>query len=281
MVEWHAGCGDAVMARLHVRTVPPAGATRGVIDFVVGPEVGASEPYPSFAAALCAAGFGTVVVHPRGVGLSEGRRGDIDDFERILEDQASSLEHAACAFPGAPLFLFGHSAGGAFALHLAAHTQTRLAGVVLVNPAFRLVYGEGMGPSLGDQARFVFDAVFRRSTPTVDLNADPSAIRDPADRAEALAMRDDPTVVHRFSLRFLLGQRRVMGACARNAARVRSPVLLVEGAHDALVDPRGNAEIVAAARGTRLVAVDGAHGATAVETMIEPLLDWLGRHTKE
>lgn len=269
---------------LHARIVPPVGPCAGVVDFVVGPEVGASEPYPRFAEALRGAGFGTVTVHPRGAGLSDGRRGDVDDFGLILGDLASGLARATEAFPKSPVFLFGHSAGGALALHLAATTRARLAGVVLVNPAFRLVYGAGMGPSLADRVRFAFDAVFRRSVPTVDLNANPAAIGDPDDRAEALAMRDDPTVVHRFSLRHLLGQRRVMMACARNAARVTAPLLLVEGARDALVDRRGNDEILAAAGSadaTRLVAEDGAHGATSVETVVEPLLAWLVRHATQ
>lgn len=264
--------------RLHVRIVPPVGPVRGVVDFVVGPEVGAREPYPRFTEALRDAGFGTVTVHPRGAGLSAGRRGDVDDPRAILDDVASGLVQAERAFPGAPVFLFGHSAGGALALQLAATTPAGVAGVVLVNPAFRLIYGEGMGPSLGDQARFAFDAIFRRSAPTVDLNANPEAIRDPADRAEALALRDDPTVVHRFSLRHLLGQRRVMRACAKNAAHTTAPLLLVQGARDALVDPRGNDEILAASASidaVRLVAPEGAHGATSVETMVEPLLEWL------
>ena len=64
--------------------------------------------------------------------------------------------------------------------------------------------------------------------------------------AEALAMQQDPLVVRSFSLRMLAAQREVMDRCAGNAARTTAPLLLVQGARDALVDPGGNDEILAA-----------------------------------
>jgi alpha-beta hydrolase superfamily lysophospholipase len=113
------------------------------------------------------------------------------------------------------------------------------------------------------------------------MGGDPSAMKSAADRAEALAMQRDPLVVRHFSMRYLLAQREVMNACPRNAALVDAPLLLVQGAEDRLVDPRGNEEILAAARTadkTRLVAPRGAHGASAVETVVEELVRWLGAH---
>ena len=99
--------------------------------------------------------------------------------------------------------------------------------------------------------------------------------------AEALAMQQDPLVVRSFSLRMLAAQREVMDRCAGNAARTTAPLLLVQGARDALVDPAGNDEILAAsAAGDRrkLVAAQGGHGSSAVETTVEPLLGWLEAH---
>jgi fermentation-respiration switch protein FrsA (DUF1100 family) len=82
-------------------------------------------------------------------------------------------------------------------------------------------------------------------------------------------------------MRLLLGQRAVMRSCPRNAARVDAPLLLLQGAGDALVDPRGSDEILAAARSAdkaKVVAPLGGHGASAVETSVEPVLRWLRAH---
>lgn len=265
--------------RLYVSVRAPDAAPRAVVSFVVGPEVGSAEPYPRLSGALREAGVAAVTVHPRGSGYSDGARGDVDDHGLVVGDLRLGVAHARRAFPGAAVFLFGHSAGAALALHVAASGPGPLAGVILVNPAFRLARAPGMGPTLRDYASFAFDAVFRRSVPTVDMNRDPSAIQDPDDRAEALAMRQDPAVVRFFSLRYLLAQRAIMGACAKNAALVDAPLLLVQGARDALVDPRGNDEILRAWRGadkTRLVA-PGAHGASSVEALVPDLVSWLLR----
>ncbi len=177
----------------------------------------------------------------------------------------------------------GHSAGATLALQVAAKAEPPLAGLILVNPAYKMTYGEGMGPSAGDYVVFAFNMVFRRSAITVDMNSKPWAVKNPADREEALRMQRDPLVVRYFSMRFLLAQREVMNACVRNAAAIDAPLLLVQGADDALVDPRGNEEILAAA-GTmdkvKLVATNGAHGSSAVETIVEELLAWLRAHCR-
>jgi len=122
--------------------------------------------------------------------------------------------------------------------------------------------------------------VFRRSALTVDMNGNPSAVKNPADRDEALRMQRDPLVVRYFSMRYLLAQRKVMNACLKNAAAIDAPLLLVQGAEDALVDPSGNEAILAAARTAdkvKLVA-KGAHGSSAVETVVDELVAWLRGH---
>lgn len=254
-----------------------AGAT---VWFVLGPEVGSSPLYPTLTAGLHEAGFATVVFHPRGAGYSDGVRGDTDDYPAVLADYRRFLDELSRQAPGA-VFLLGHSAGAAFALETAATTTVPLSGVVLVNPAFKLRASEGMTPSFGDYLVFAGNMVFRPAALTVDMNGRPDAITFGPDRDEGRALQADPLVVRYFSMRQLLAQKQVMDRCADNIARVAAPVLLVEGAHDVLVDPAGNAELLARAKSadkTHLVAPDGGHGSSAVETLSSQLVEWLRRH---
>jgi acylglycerol lipase len=276
--SWIEGAGGL---RLYYSAKPPDDEPWAVLYFVPGPEIGGSEPYPRFSAALQASGIATAIAHPRGSGYSDGLRGDLEDYAQFLDDLQRGLARARETFPGKPVFLLGHSAGATFALDVAARSGQPLAGVILVNPAYKLIYGEGMGPSFADYVAFAFNVVFRRSALTVDMNRDPTAVRNAADREEALAMQRDPLVVRYFSMRYLLSQREVMTSCLKNAAAVGAPLLLVQGAEDALVDPRGNDEILAAAGTTdkmKLVAPRGAHGSSAVETSVAELLQWLRSH---
>ncbi len=96
-------------------------------------------------------------------------------------------------------------------------------------------------------------------------------------------MQRDPVVVRYFSMRYLLAQNQVMNACLQNTAVVKAPLLLIQGAEDVLVDPRGNEEIMAAARMAdkmKLVAPKGGHGSSAVETMVDELVAWIGAHRR-
>lgn len=276
-VEWLRGEGGV---RLYSSSALPSGAPVGVVLFVVHPEVGSAPLYPKLVAALQEAGFVASVFHPRGTGYSSGLRGDLDDYQLFLADHRQALTEVRARFGATPVFLMGHSAGAAFALELAATAKGPLAGLVLVNPAYKLRNAEGLSPSFGDYIAFAWNMIFRPAALTVDMNSKPSAVAHPADRAEGEAMQSDPLVVRYFSMRYLLAQRQVMDRCATNAASMSVPVLLLQGDQDLMVDPRGNDEILAAVRrdSTKLVVAGGGHGSSSVETMVEPIVGWLRAH---
>ncbi len=276
--DWLQGAQNV---QLFTSTRLPSGEVRGVVFLVLGPEVGAAPLYPGLTEALLHAGFAVMTLHPRGTGYSSGLRGDLDDFRLFLDDHRQGLDRLRARFGTRPIFALGQSVGAAFALELAAAAKPALAGLVLVNPAYKLRSSPGMTPSFADYVRFAVNSVFRRSALTVDMNSRPEAIEHPDDRAEALAMRADPLVVRFFSMRFLMAQQKVMRRCPQNAAATTAPLLLIQGAQDALVDPRGTDEILAAAASpdkTLQVPPQGGHGSSAVETQVQPIVAWLLAH---
>ena len=295
-----AGCTSHSL-RTTPPLAPPAGATflqtpdsirlytsidgdgvRGVVWFVLGPEIGSRLLYPRFSGALRASGYSVAIVHPRGTGYSDGPRGDIDDYSRFLDDYRTFAHELRTRFAGRPLFLVGHSAGAALALEVAASSDNPIAGIVLVNPAYKLSYSDGMGPTFCDYLVYATNYLLRPAALTVDMNSNPEAVREANDRAEALDMQRDALVVRYFSMRYLFAQRAVMDRCVKNAKKTRAPVLLVEGARDALVNPAGSAEIyeAAATADKQRLRSPGGHGSSAVETVVTPLLEWFMRHSE-
>ncbi len=265
--------------RLYSAIDRPPGAT-ATVWFVLGPEIRSSPLYPRLTEALHRAGFATAVVHPRGAGYSDGPRGDAEDFEAVLADHARFFAELERLSPG-PVFLFGHSAGAAFALDVLTRSPRPIAGLVLVNPAYRFKQTEGMTPTAGQVVQFAVNLVFRPAAITVDMNSNPDVVAFGPDREEGLAMQHDPLVVRYFSMRFMTAEQRVLQASKQAIASVDAPLLIVEGAHDALIDPAGTDELFALARSPdkrRLSAPDGGHGPSAVETMTDPLVDWLLAH---
>lgn len=125
----------------------------------------------------------------------------------MLADNQRFLERLQLLSPR--VFLLGASGGGAFALELAAHpSASGLAGLVLVNPAWRLRSTPGMTPTLGDYLTYAANAVFRPSALTVDMNSKPEGVEFEPDRVEGLALQADPFVVRYFSMRYLTQQAR-------------------------------------------------------------------------
>jgi fermentation-respiration switch protein FrsA (DUF1100 family) len=113
------------------------------------------------------------------------------------------------------------------------------------------------------------------------MNRSPASVAFAPDREEAQATQRDPLVVRYFSLRYLMAQRKVMNRCPKNMAAVQAPLLLVQGAQDALVDPASFDALLGAAQVSdkrTLVAPDGGHGSSAVETMVQPLVTWFTAH---
>ncbi|MBM4781949.1 MAG: alpha/beta hydrolase [Archangiaceae bacterium] len=250
---------------------------RGIVWFVLGPEIASTPLLPKLTSALHEAGFATAVLHPRGSGFSDGLRGHVDDFSLILTDNQRFLERLQHRNPR--VFLLGASAGGAFALELAAQSSpSAIAGLVLVNPAWKLRSTPGMTPTLGDYLTFAANAVFRPSALTVDMNSKPEGVEFEPDRLDGLALQADPFVVRYFSMRYLMQQGAVMDRCGANVERVHAPLLIVQGAHDALVDPAGNDELLsraATADKTKHVAPQGGHGPSAAETSVDVIVQWL------
>ncbi len=152
---------------------------------------------------------------------------------------------------------------------------------MLVNPAWKLNVAKGMGPTLGDCVDYVVNYLLRPSALTIDMNRSPASVAFAPDGEEAEAMQRDPLVVRCFSLRYLFAQREIMGRCLQNVAAIQAPLLLVQRAHDALVARASFDVLPGAARVAdkrELVAPDGGHGSSAVETMVLPITGWFTSH---
>jgi acylglycerol lipase len=263
--------------RLYQRLDSGTGETRAILWFVEGSEITQGNDYPRLVEQLRREGFDVAHFHARGSGYSDGPRGDAD-YTEVLSDYHRFADVLLQKAEGLPVFLFGHSAGGALALEVAAARPEAFGGVVLVNPSFR--YTASVGPTILDVARFLTSLLFRPRALTVDMNSDPGRIRHPEDRRDAERLQADPLVVRYYSMRHLMGLRGVLARCLENAARLQLPLLLVQGEEDEIIDPRGGEEILAASPSpdrSRLAVEHGGHGAATVEEAAERIVAWLGK----
>ncbi len=94
-----------------------------------------SGRYRHVAERLAAANLSVWAPDHRGHGNSAGERGNVGSFDGVVSDLDRVVDIASKRGAGLPIFLVGHSLGGAIALAYALAHQDRLAGLSLSAPA--------------------------------------------------------------------------------------------------------------------------------------------------
>jgi alpha-beta hydrolase superfamily lysophospholipase len=191
--------------------------------------------YERLAARLNAAGISVLAIDLRGHGRSPGKRAWVERFDDYLNDADALVAEAARG--NTPLFLMGHSMGGAIAalyaierLPASGHT---LAGLVLSSPA--LAPGRDVPRWMLAMSRFI--SRVWPSFPAIRIDA-ALLSRDPAIVA---ANRADP-LVHHDAVPARTGAELLdaMARIERGRGSLRVPVLIYHGTSDKLTEPDGS-----------------------------------------
>lgn len=181
-------------------------------------------------------GIGLVSVDLRGHGRSPGERSYVERFDDYLLDVDALLAKAQELAPGCPLFLMGHSMGGAIALRWLAQRRQPLAGLVLSSAALK-IGGDvprllvALAPLL---SRWLPHLRGTRIDPTLisrDATAVAAYVGDPLVSLQAPPARTGAELL------------RIMTVNRVSAPGLDVPVYLFHGDADRLTDPAGSREI--------------------------------------
>ncbi len=218
---------------LFTRSWLPPAEPCAVVAFVHG-YAEHSGRYASLAADLVAAGHAVHGYDHRGFGRSEGRRAFIAHFDDLLDDLDGFLATVREAHPDQPLFLFGHSMGGAVTALYALERRPERQGVdgaILSSPMF----ATNEAPFLQKIAS-VLGRLFP-TLPTIPLNLE-ALSRDPAEIAD---IRKDPLFYHgRILARTGAEMIHALKRVRAQASRFDIPFLIFHGLADRLTDPEGS-----------------------------------------
>jgi acylglycerol lipase len=212
----------------------PSGPTRATVALLHGLAEHAGR-YAAVAGRLNAAGIELVAIDLRGHGHAPGKRAYVKRFDDYLLDAQALLDDAAQSC--APLFLMGHSMGGAvaalYAIERLDASGRRLSGLILSSPA--LAPGRDVPKWMlalsqlisrlypGFPAMKIDPALLSRVQPVVNANL------------------NDPLVHHgaipaRTGAELLLAMARI----ERGRAGLRMPLLVFHGTADKLTEPDGS-----------------------------------------
>ena len=218
-----------------------------------------------------------VVIHPRGTGYSEGKRGDISNFSDFINDYLeiikSDRDYQSAKHK---TVLFGHSMSTAIALAVADKLEN-VKGVILVNPPYILKKARGMSPGFFQYIKYAGYMVFARHKPVVNMAGNPALIENEADRKESEQRIQDPLLVKYFSMFMMLKSKKVMDAMPDYAKKADYPLLLIYGLKDNIVDKKGCDRIFDVWKSEKkkyILVENGSHGKSTVIIEKNAINEW-------
>jgi alpha-beta hydrolase superfamily lysophospholipase len=225
--------------RLHAQWWLPEGEPVAVVAIVHGIMEHGGR-YARLAEDLNRRGYAVCALDLRGHGRSEGDRGMVRKFDDYFGDVEAFLDQVEARLPDKPVFLLGHSMGGAVVALLGIVRPPKVQGLILSAPA--VLVGGGVFPVLRHLA-----ALASMIWPTLRvmrmgcrfISRDPAVVE---------AFRNDPLVYHgRFPVRtgaeILQAAKRIQAG----AHRIDLPLLVLHGTGDIVTDHRGSRLLVARA----------------------------------
>lgn len=198
-----------------------------------------ADHYGPLAAKLVKLGFSVRAYDMRGHGHSAGMRATLDDFDDLVGDLSDFVERVRKEEGNRPVFVMGHSVGGAVVSTYVVTERPRVAGVVLLAPALRV-----------DRAPIEAGATPLAGTlfPNLGVVDVPNELfsRSPEIVAE---MDRDPLVYQpKGPARTAVALIRALEKVWAGVDTIDVPLLAMHGTADRATDPRGSAEIVRRAR---------------------------------
>ncbi len=195
-----------------------------------------SGRYARLAGDLTSRGYAVYALDLRGHGRSDGERLMIRSFDQYLDDVEVFLAWVAQQQPGKPLFLLGHSMGGAIVTLLAIVRPPQVRGLIVSSPALSI--GGQVFPILRRLAALL-SAVWPRLR-VVGIGHR-FISRDPAVVDE---FRHDPLVYHgRLPVRTGAEVLRAASLIQAQMEAVRLPLLILHGTGDFMTDPNGSRQL--------------------------------------
>ncbi len=188
-----------------------------------------SGRYQSMAEYYCNNGISVLSYDQRGHGKTEGKRGHIRSYDIAAEDIKHFVEETKTRHLKIPLFLYGHSLGGAMALYYCLTHKPNINGAVISAP--------GLAPGTPFPPLIMFLAkIMAKLTPSVTLSNGLERKYLSRDRNVEIRYNSDPLVHDQVSASLGMDLVTKGAWMVQNAASLSIPVLLMYGTDDHLVN---------------------------------------------
>jgi acylglycerol lipase len=195
------------------------------------------DHYAALAGELVTHGYAVYSFDLRGHGNSSGDRVYVHRFDDYLDDLGVFLARVKAKQPGRPVFLFGHSMGGAIVTLFSMTRSPDVRGIALSGPALKV--GSDLPKAKIGATKFL-GAVLPRlavlSLPNKSFSRDPAVVA---------SMDHDPLIFQTGGPAHTAAELlRAIDRIQAHMEDLKTPFLVMHGTADTLTNPEGSAELL-------------------------------------
>lgn len=231
-----------------------------------------SGRYQHVAKKLTENGLGVIAFDQFGHGKTSGKRGHNPGFNKVLESISKLINKATDVFGEKPMFLYGHSMGGNAVINYTLRKKNNLTGIIATSPMLRLAFTP-------PKWKLLLGKVMLKLAPSITLGneLDPNDIS--RDKTEVEKYILDPLVHSKISPNFSLLFIDSGEWAIKNATSLKSPILLLHGTGDKIIDYKGTEAFAKKAKEPSLkLYKNGYHelqNDLCKDEMLQDVVDWI------
>jgi acylglycerol lipase len=216
--------------------------------------------------------FSVVAFDHFGHGKTTGKRGHNPSFEAVLESVSKTIEKAKALFPDAPIFLYGHSMGGNTVINYALKKKHDLKGIIATSPFLKLAFEP-------PKIKLAVGKLLQKIAPSITMGNELDANDISREKIEVDKYINDPLVHAKISPNFSLTFIDSGKWAIENASKLETPIFLLHGTGDKIIDYRGTQEFANNSdKATLKLYENGYHelqNDLCKEEMLEDVVNWL------
>ena len=217
-------------------------------------------------------GVGFVGVDLPGHGYSPGRRGFIKSYHVINEIIDILINTIRKTFPSVPIYLYGHSLGGTFALNYLLNSNLKLDGAIITSPWLKLSFEPSKGKvALAKTLNYIFPWLVQRS----GLKA--AHISREAEVVDQY--KNDPLGHGKISVRLFNIAIKSANYAIEHSGDLKTRTLLLHGGADKITSPEASRKFAAGNSKTDFIEFKEGfhelHNEAFKQQVFETIMDWI------
>tara|TARA_Y100000739_G_scaffold48319_1_gene37739 strand:- start:43 stop:882 length:840 start_codon:yes stop_codon:yes gene_type:complete len=210
-----------------------------------------SSRYDDFAEYFCKKGYGVYSIDLRGHGKSEGKRGHVNNFKKLIDDSEEMFINIRKENLNVPMVMFGHSLGGCIALNYLCENQSKEIDLAIISSPWLKTVLEP--PKFIIYIQKILVVLF----PSFTLNnrLDPYHLSKNTNKVKKYIK--DPLVHNRISLKMFSEVNKTIDKIENESEKINIPVLLLHGKKDNIISFKGTKKISKKINNSKLILYEG------------------------